>query len=256
MQPYNTASSIKGSSKVKIARLVVQAILAYVLVISSASFAIQTKSETKIQSAFGDKPIVINSYNEQLKEVVVNGVSVYFATHDGQYIFAGPIFDTERRINILSLREDQLRLSYLRSLPDNIYVNYPSSSKPSKYEITVFTDIDCGYCRKFHSNMASLNNQGISVNYIMLPRSGVGSKSHTKTIAALCSDNPAKTITRAMQNEKIKQNNCTTNVMSQHIKVVQDLKINNTPTIVLPNGQMKLGLVSPKQLLALLVNAD
>jgi thiol:disulfide interchange protein DsbC len=239
----------------KIARLVIISTLVYLIFQSSSSFALQTKSETKIQSAFGDKPIVINDYNDQLKEIVVEGVSVYFATHDGQYIFAGPIFDTKQGTNILSQREDQLRLSYLRSLPDNIYVNYPSISIPSKYEITVFTDIDCGYCRKFHSNMASLNTQGISVNYIMLPRSGVGSKSHTKTIATLCSDNPAKTITRAMQNIEPTPNNCKDNVMSKHLEIVQDLKINNTPTIVLPNGQMKLGLVSPEQLLALLRNS-
>jgi thiol:disulfide interchange protein DsbC len=241
---------------VKIARLVVKLTLAYVLVHSSSSLAIQTKSETKIQSAFGDKPIVINDYNEQLKEVVVDGASVYFATHDGQYIFAGPIFDTEQRINILSLREDQLRLSYLRALPDNIYVKYPSSSTPSKYEVTVFTDIDCGYCRKFHSNMARLNKQGISVKYIMLPRSGVGTKSHTKTIAALCSDNPAETITRAMQNIEPIPNNCEGKVMRKHMEIVQDLKINNTPTIVLPNGQIKLGLYSPERLLAVLKEAE
>lgn len=240
----------------KIARLVVKLTLAYVLVHSSSSLAIQTKSETKIQSAFGDKPIVINDYNEQLKEVVVDGASVYFATHDGQYIFAGPIFDTEQRINILSLREDQLRLSYLRALPDNIYVKYPSSSTPSKYEVTVFTDIDCGYCRKFHSNMARLNKQGISVKYIMLPRSGVGTKSHTKTIAALCSDNPAETITRAMQNIEPIPNNCEGKVMRKHMEIVQDLKINNTPTIVLPNGQIKLGLYSPERLLAVLKEAE
>lgn len=236
-------------------RLLSTAVLTCALVQSSYSFAIQTKSEAKIQSAFGDKPIVISDYNEQLKEVVVDGVSVYFATHDGQYIFAGPIFDTELRTNILSLREDQLRLSYLSSLPADIFVSYPSST-PSKYQITVFTDIDCGYCRKFHSNMASLNEQGISVNYVMLPRSGVGSKSHTKTIAALCSENPAESITLAMQNIQPRPNNCKDNVMSQHINIVQDLKINNTPTIVLPDGQIKLGLYSPEQLLALLKSAS
>ena len=238
------------------ARMLITSILSYTLVQSSYGLAAQSKSETKIQSAFGDKPIVINNYNEQLKEVVVEGVSVYFATHDGQYIFAGPIFDTELRTNILSQREDQLRLSYLSSLPDDIYVNYPSTSKQSKYEITVFTDIDCGYCRKFHSNMQTLNKQGISVNYIMLPRSGIGSKSYNKTVAALCSDSPAESITRAMQNIEPIPNNCKDNAMSQHMAIVQDLKINNTPTIMLPNGQLKLGLYNPEQLIAQLKNSE
>lgn len=239
----------------KKAQLLFIVLLTYAFVQNNYAFAIQTKSEAKIQSAFGDKPVVINDYNEQLKEVVVDGVKVYFATHDGHYIFAGPIFDTKQRTNILSAREDQLRLAYISSQPEDIFVSYPSST-PRKYQITVFTDIDCGYCRKFHSSMPHLNERGISVNYIMLPRSGVGSKSHAKTIAALCSDNPAESITRAMQNIAPTPNNCKNNPMNQHLEIVQNLQINNTPTIVLPSGQLKLGLYSPEQLLALLKNAE
>ena len=29
------------------------------------------------------------------------------------------------------------------------------AAKSAKYEITVFTDIDCGYCRKLHAEIAS-----------------------------------------------------------------------------------------------------
>ena len=55
-----------------------------------------------------------------------------------------------------------------------------------------------------------------------------------------------------MQSEDPTPNNCKSNVMRQHMKIVRDLKINNTPPIVLPNGQLKLGFVNPDQLLALL----
>lgn len=232
-------------------RLLFSAVLACVIIQSSFASEIQTK----IQSAFGDKTAVINDYDDQLKKVVVDGANVYFATHDGRYIFAGPIFDTEQRINILSLQENQLRLSYLSSVPQDVFVSYPSIS-PSKYQITVFTDIDCPYCRKFHSYITSLNQQGVSVNYIMLPRTPVGSKSHKKTVSALCSDKPADSITKAMQNEDPAPNSCERGVMNQHTAIARDLKINNTPTIVLPNGQLKLGLVSPDQLFILLEGAN
>lgn len=214
-----------------------------------SSYASEIK--TKIQSAFGDKPVEINDYNNQLKEVVVEGTKVYFATHDGRYLFAGPILDTEQRSDIVSLQENQLRRAYLSSLPNDVFVNYPSNG-PSKHQITVFTDIDCPYCRKFHDYMTRFNQLGVSVNYVMLPRTGVGSKSHIKTVAALCSDNAAVSITKAMQNKEPTSNSCASSVMSQHMKITRDLKINSTPTIVLPNGQLKLGLVSPDQLLALL----
>jgi thiol:disulfide interchange protein DsbC len=211
--------------------------------------------QTKLQSVFGDKQVSIKDYDAQLKKVVVDDSKVYFATHDGRYIFAGPIIDTQQRLNIVTAQENQVRQAYLSSLPEDIYVSYPSSS-PHKYTITVITDIDCPYCRKFHDYIPDFNQRGISVNYVMLPRAGVGSKSHEKTVAALCADNPANSITSAMQNEPPTQNNCQSNVMSQHLEIVRELKINSTPTIVLPNGQLKLGLVDPDQLFALLEGAN
>lgn len=211
--------------------------------------------QDKVQSLFGDKSVVINDYDEQLKIVLVDSSKIYFATHDGRYLFAGPIMDTEQRTNIVSIQQDQLRLSYLDSQPQEVFVSYPSSI-PSKYEITVVTDIDCPYCRKLHSHMDSFNQLGVSVNYVMLPRSGVGSASHSKTIAALCSDNPAIAITKAMQNEPPTQNNCKQSGINQHLKIARDLQIKSTPAIILPNGKIKLGLVNPAQLLALLVGKE
>ena len=228
-------------------RLLLSAVVACLVMQSSYASEIQTK----VQSLFGDKSVVINDYDGQLKEVVVDSSKVYFVTHDGRYLFAGPILDTKQRTDIVSSQENQLRQSYLSSLPEDVFVSYPSS-KPSKHQITVFTDIDCQYCRKFHSYMTNFNQRGVSVNYVMLPRAGVGSKSHEKTVAALCSDNPADSITRAMQNDSPIPNDCESNVMSQHMEIVRDFKINSTPTIVLPNGQIKLGLVNPDQLVALL----
>jgi thiol:disulfide interchange protein DsbC len=231
----------------KTTQLLFSALVACLLMQSTYASDVQTK----IQSVFGDKPAVVTEYDNHLKKVVVNGTKVYFATHDGRYLFGGPIIDTEQRKNIVSLQENQLRKTYLSSLPEEVFVSYPSSTE-NKHKITVITDIDCPYCRKFHGHMKSLNQRGVSVNYVMLPRSGVGSASHVKTVAALCSDNPADSITNAMQNENLAPHECESNVMNQHLDIVRDLKITSTPTIILPNGQLKLGLVSPDQLLALI----
>ena len=211
--------------------------------------------QTKIQGAFGNKPVLISDYDEHLKKVVVKGSNLYFATHDGRYLFAGPIIDTEQRVNIVTLQENQLRHTYLNSLPEELFVSYPSSGE-TKHTITVVTDIDCPYCRKFHNYIPNINQQGVTVNYVMLPRAGVGSGSHKKTISALCADNPANAITSAMQNVSPTNKNCKTNPMSQHMQIAQDLKVNSTPTIILPNGQLKVGLVNPEQLFALLKSVN
>jgi thiol:disulfide interchange protein DsbC len=200
---------------VKKTKRLLSAVMACLLMQSSHASEVQTK----IQSLFGNKSVVISNYDAQLKKVLVDGSNIYFTTHDGRYLFAGPILDTQQKTNIVSEQENQLRQTYLNSVPEDVFVSYPSHA-PSKHQITVFTDIDCPYCRKFHDYITNFNQQGVSVNYVMLPRSGVGTKSHKKTISALCSDNPADSITRAMRSEEPTPNNCKSSVMSQHMKIV------------------------------------
>lgn len=226
------------------------ALLLFTLLQSSYASDVQSNIQSSIKSVLGNRPVVINDYDDQLKEVMVDS-KVYFATHDGRYLFAGSILDTQNKTDIVAAKEDQLRDAYLSSLPQDVFVSYPSSSS-SKYQVTVFTDIDCSYCRKMHNYMPSFNQQGISVNYVMLPRAGVGSSSHKKTISALCSSNPADSITSAMQNKPTTPLNCKPNVVGKHMEIARHLKIRSTPTIVLPSGKIKLGLTSPEQLIALL----
>lgn len=206
--------------------------------------------ETRIEAVFGTQDIEIKNYNAQLKEVVVGSQS-FFATHDGRYVFLGPVLDTARKVDIAQEKANQHRQRYLASVPKEQFVRYPSANN-SKHEITVFTDIDCPYCRKLHNHINEFNRLGITVNYAMLPRSGLGSRSYDKTLAALCSNKPAESITRAMQSQKIDAKRCESVTLTQQIALARALRISSTPTIVLPNGELKLGYTSPKKLLALL----
>lgn len=206
--------------------------------------------EDLITKLFKGKNAEISDYDDQLKEVTVD-LKSYFATHDGRYIFAGPVFDTHLQKDIVSERENSRRQKYVSSQAKDTFIAYPSRI-PEKYHVTVFTDIDCPYCRKLHNFMGSFNDLGISVNYIMVPRAGVGSASYKKTLTALCSDDPAASITSAMNNQVSEFISCENNILAKQMKLARELKISSTPTIVLPSGELKIGLTNPDQLLALL----
>jgi len=228
---------------------------ALLILFTSVTFALAhvshaTEPNSKIQNAFGDQKAQINDFDSQLKEVVVDS-KVYFATHDGRYLFAGPILDTEQGVDIVAARQNLARQAYLNEIPNDVFINY-ASSDAHKHTVTVFTDIDCPYCRKLHAHMQRFNQRGISINYVMVPRAGTNSKSYHKVRAALCSDDPAQTITRAMQNVQPKPSDCEISVLAQHLEIAQAMQITSTPTIVLPDGQLQLGLVNPDQLIALL----
>ena len=94
----------------------------------------------------------------------------------------------------------------LNSVPESQMVVF--SPKDPKYTVTVFTDIDCGYCRKLHSEMAKYNELGIRVRYLFYPRTGPNTESWSKAVAVWCSPNRNEALTRAKRGEDIKMNKC------------------------------------------------
>src|SRR5207244_5242287 len=76
-----------------------------------------------------------------------------------------------------------------------------------KYTVTVFTDVDCAYCRQLHSQIADYNRLGIRVRYMFYPRTGPNTESWTKAEEVWCSSNrnEALTLANAADPRKSKQ---------------------------------------------------
>lgn len=208
--------------------------------------------DVTLQKAFGDKPLEITVHDKFLLKVAVDS-SAYFSTHDGRYVFSGQIYDTQRNVDILVVAGNELRKDYLSEQPEGSFVSYPSIGV-ERHTVTVFTAIDCPYCRKLHNYIEDLNRAGVSVNYVMVPRGDLESSSYNKTLSALCSDAPAKTITLAMQGEVIPNADCDNTMLPNQIVIARTLKISSTPTIVLPDGELKAGLITPDELAMLLAS--
>ncbi|MFT7560555.1 MAG: thiol:disulfide interchange protein DsbC [Flavobacteriales bacterium] len=206
-------------------------------------------ADEQIRALFDGQPVDISEYNTHFKEVK-HGATSYFATQDGRYVFAGPIIDTKSRTDIVEKRSRERRTEVLAALPKDQYLSYPAKTD-QKHTITVFTDIDCPYCRTMHAHIDEFNAKGITVNYVMLPRAGLNSPSFDKTVSALCANEPAQAMTLAMNGVELPTTTCTHSAREQY-QLAQQLKITSTPAIVLPNGQLKIGFRTPEQLLSLL----
>jgi len=194
----------------------------------------------QLKNVFGNSEVVITNHDEHLKSVTVDSSHFFFVTHDGKYLFSNSILDTQRKVNLIDEKQAK-----------NLFVNYPSLDV-AKHEITVFTDIDCPYCRQFHNTMGDLNRSGITVNYVMLPRAGIDSASYAKTLRALCTKDPAQSVTLAMQGKLTSTDKCDSKQLDQQLALAKQLKINATPTLVLPNGELQLGAPSVEKLMNLL----
>ena len=132
-------------------------------------------------------------------------------------------------------------------------INYPSENE--KYSITVFTDINCGYCRKLHNEVAQLNQLGISVKYLAFPRGGLNSKTYQDMASIWCAEDSAQAMNNAKRGGKVIPEMCT-NTVAQQYELGRRLGVTGTPAIVLENGQMQPGYVPAEQLLSMLKNMD
>lgn len=221
------------------------------------SLPISPDTSKRIQAFFNNSSEVsIQRFNHQLLEVNIGARSV-FASNDGRFLYVGDVIDTQEKIDISEQVAQSNRLKKLGKIDDTNQLSFPATTK-ELFEVTLFTDIDCGYCRRFHGSMAQYNALGIRVNYVMFPRAGKNSKSYDKTAAVLCSVNPQENMTLAMQGQlptstmSVKKN-CQHN-LDQQMSLAAEFGISATPTILLPNGGVIEGVLKPEQLLAQLIH--
>ena len=115
------------------------------------------------------------------------------------------------------------------------------------HTVTVFTDVECGYCRKLHSEIAEYNAQGIAVEYLAFPRMGIGSEDFDKMVSVWCSDDRKKALTEAKTTGVVADKSCKNTVTMQY-NVGQRAGLTGTPMILAEDGTQLGGYVPPKAL--------
>jgi protein-disulfide isomerase len=116
-----------------------------------------------------------------------------------------------------------------------------------KAVIHVFTDLNCGYCRKLHHEVGKLNESGVQVRFLAMPRQGVGSPGYNKMVSVWCSSDPKETLGRAMEGEALPQKSCK-NPVKDHLTLAEEWGVIGTPTIVFADGTIKAGYSSVDRL--------
>ena len=113
--------------------------------------------------------------------------------------------------------------------------------------VSVFTDVDCTYCRKLHREMREYHKKGIEVRYLAYPRAGIGSESYKKTVSAWCSSDPQRAITTLKRGDNIPSRTCPNPVAAQY-ELGDRVGVTGTPSIVLSDGRMLPGYLSAEKL--------
>lgn len=182
--------------------------------------------------------------NTGLFEAVINGEIIYF-TKDVRYVFQGDVIALESRQNITELKRVDLRKQALASVDESEMIIY--EPKKTEHTLTVFTDIDCGYCRKLHQEMAAYNALGIRVRYMAFPRAGLDSESYEKAVDVWCAKDRKQAMTDAKNGKDVDSESCNAPIKAQY-ELGRRLGVTGTPALFLESGQMLPGYVPPKRL--------
>jgi thiol:disulfide interchange protein DsbC len=177
---------------------------------------------------------------------ITRGSEISYVSADGRYAIVGDMIDVDSDANLSENRRRTIRTRMLETVPESEMLVF--SPKDPKYTITVFTDIDCGYCRRLHSQIAEYNRLGIRVRYMFFPRSGPNTDSWHKAEAVWCSSNRNEALTRAKNGEEIKAPKCPTDIIKRDFELGQKLAVDGTPAIFLSTGEMLPGYAPPGQL--------
>lgn len=178
-----------------------------------------------------------------VSEVII-GAKLFYISNDGKYIMQGSLIDLATRTNLSERRLDGIRRDVIKDVKTSDMIIFPADEE--RYVITVFTDIDCGYCRKLHAEMNQYNALGITVQYLMYPRSGPDTPSFDKAISVWCSEDRRKALTRAKAGETLAKASCD-NPVQAHFRTGEKVGVRGTPAILLDSGEMLPGyLPAPK----------
>jgi thiol:disulfide interchange protein DsbC len=194
------------------------------------------------------KPTAIGGLYE-----VVFGSEIFYVSSDGRYVLQGSLLDLNTNENMTETTRTTLRQSAMTKLKESEMIVF-SPEKP-RHTLTVFTDIDCGYCRKLHSEMNELNSYGVKVRYMMFPRSGPNTPSFQKAVNVWCAKDQQVSMTKAKAGESIPQANCD-NPIGAQFDLGQEIGVTGTPALLLDDGTLIPGYRPAKDLAAILDEHD
>jgi thiol:disulfide interchange protein DsbC len=179
------------------------------------------------------------------------GAELVYVTADGKYGFAGDLYRLADSSNLSDQRRRELRLALLRDVPESQMVVFAPAATP-KYTITVFTDVDCTYCRALHRQIADYNKLGIEIRYMFYPRSGPNTESWTKAEQVWCSSDRRAALTAAKLGTPLKSAVCKPNPIAQQYALGQSMGMNGTPGIITEQGELLPGYAPPDEMLQIL----
>jgi thiol:disulfide interchange protein DsbC len=226
----------------------------------ASSFALAADADTAIraslQSIQPDMPIeaIAESPMEGVYQVQLKGGRQLYASADGRFVIQGFMFQFKdgQATNLTEQAQSRSVAKTIEAIPASEMVVF--APEQPKTHITVFTDTDCGYCQKLHSEVPELNRLGVEVRYMAFPRQGMGSHGANTLASVWCAKDRQAAMNKAKSREDVPAARCDNPVAEQY-ELGQLIGVQGTPAIILADGQIIPGYQPAPQLAELALKA-
>ncbi len=222
---------------------------------SSALYAEETSKIKEINNALNKFSPGLNA--DAITESPVSGIyevevgsEIMYISSDGNFMFQGDLIDLSQMRNLTEARREKARSRLVANMKEEEMIIF--APEKTKHTVTVFTDIDCGYCRKLHREMDDYNKLGIAIRYLAFPRSGVGTESYFKSVSVWCADDRKSAMTAAKTGKKVEDNRCDHHPVKKHMEMGEMVGVRGTPSMVLSDGTFIPGYVPAERLYKIL----
>ncbi len=185
---------------------------------------------------------------------VQKGSIVAYISADGRYLLQGDLIDLDLQVNLSEQSRSNARRDLVATLKDDESILF--SPIDPKYSVTIFTDVDCTYCRKLHAQINEYLDRGIEVRYVLYPRNGPASRAWSKSEDVWCAENRNEALTAAKLDRKFETSACDASMIGKHYALGQGVGLNGTPAIVLEDGTLIGGYLPPAALAGRLERAS
>lgn len=177
---------------------------------------------------------------------IQKGAIVAYVSADGRYLMQGEVIDLDEQVNLTELARNDARRDLMASFDDGAAITF--SPDDVRYSVTVFTDIDCGYCRRLHAQIDEYLAKGIEVRYLLYPRNGPASRAWNTSEDVWCSADRQGALTAAKLDHEFETKSCDASMVQDHYVLGQQVGLQGTPAIVLDDGTLIGGYMTPDAL--------
>lgn len=184
------------------------------------------------------------------------GSKVAYISHDGRFLMEGELYNLETSENLTENARAAARIDLLAGVDPAQMIVFSPEGRAADHTITIFTDIDCGYCRQFHREIDTVTALGVEVHYLFYPRTGPATESWSKAERVWCASDRNTALTNAKLGGQVPELSCTDNPVAEHYDLGRKVGVTGTPSIYSSGGVHIGGYLPPQQLLDTLIQLE